>query len=149
LVLKQVAAAVETQYRADQVPIFLHESGVPLDRLPHPAVPDGDVYGVLAALDQWGSEGRRILRQFLGSWLDDRLLSGPDNDVRATVLDQLARQGWYVTDDRLVIGERAPGGGRRHRCCARHVWRPCTSASWRSPANTYATGTARLASLRR
>src|SRR5207248_3224847 len=106
LVLKQVAAAIEDEYRRDQIPLFLRESGIPLERVP---VPEGtsetDVDAVLEALDQSGSEGRRILRTFLGRWLDDRLHTGPDNDLRVILIDQLARQGWYVNDGRLVVGE--------------------------------------------
>ena len=107
LILKQIATAIENQYRADQIPVFLGESGIPLDRLPAPGVAEDDVYGLLVALDRWGSEGRRLLRILLGSWLDDQLISGPDHELRTTLLDQLARQGWYFKEDRLVIGDRA------------------------------------------
>jgi hypothetical protein len=110
LILKQVAAAIEDQYGPDQIPQFLREAGIPLDRVPVPAGTSEDtVYAVLAALDRWGSEGRRTLRSFLGRWLDDRLHTGPDNDLRGTLVEQLARQGWYVDEDRLVIGDRAAG----------------------------------------
>lgn len=106
LLLEQIAAAIESEYREDQVLQFLHESGIPLDRIPDPGQPaPGGVYGVLNALDIWGSEGRRILREFVGQWLDDQLLSGPDNDLRMTLLDKFARQGWRVRDGRLVIGD--------------------------------------------
>jgi len=110
LILKQVAAAVEDEYRSDQLPDFLRESGIPLDRVPPQAgTSEDDVNAVLAALDRWGSEGRRILRSFLGRWLDDRLHTGPSNDLRVTLIEQLARQGWYLNDDRLVTGEPATG----------------------------------------
>jgi uncharacterized protein (TIGR02391 family) len=110
LILKQVAAAIEDEYGADQIPMFLRESGIPLGRPPLANnVTENDVPSVLAALDQWGSEGRRILRSFLGRWLDDQLISGPSNDLRAALIEQLARQGWYVVGGRLVIGEPATG----------------------------------------
>lgn len=112
LVCKQVAASIESEYRPDQIPLLLEESGIPLDRIP---LPEGarrdDVSLILEALDQWGSEGRRILRGFLGRWLDDRLHTGPDDEVRVTIIEQLARQGWFIQDGRLVVGE--PAAGRR------------------------------------
>jgi len=43
--------------------------------------------------------------------LDDQLLSGPDNDYARRSFRQFARQGWYVKQNRLVIGDRAPGDG--------------------------------------
>jgi uncharacterized protein (TIGR02391 family) len=110
LILTKTAAVIEAEYRGDQVRQFLQESGILLDRVPlHTDVAEQSVLGVLVALDQWGSEGRRILRQFVGQWLDDRLMSGPDNEVRAALVERLARQGWYVKDGRLVIGDRAAG----------------------------------------
>jgi hypothetical protein len=109
LVCKQVAESIANEYRPDQIPPFLHESGIPLDRLPLPDGAPDDVSAVLAALDQWGSEGRRILRTFLGRWLDNRLLTGPDDELRVKVLDQLARGGWFLGEERLVVGEPALG----------------------------------------
>ncbi len=71
--------------------------------------PGNFVYGVLIGLDQWASEGRRILRSFIGSWLDDRLISGPTNELRNDLVEKLARRGWYVVDGNLVIGDPAKG----------------------------------------
>jgi uncharacterized protein (TIGR02391 family) len=64
---------------------------------------------VLIGLELSGSEGRRILRRFIGSWLDDRLISGPTDNLRNDLTDKLARGGWYVIDGNLVIGEPAKG----------------------------------------
>jgi hypothetical protein len=33
---------------------------------------------------------RRIRRSFIGRWLDDRLHCGPDPEIRATLIEQLA-----------------------------------------------------------
>jgi uncharacterized protein (TIGR02391 family) len=110
LILKHVAAAIEDEYRPDQIPQFLREAGIPLDRVPVPAgASEDDVTAVLVTLDRWGSEGRRTLRCFVGRWLDDRLHTGPSNELRVTLIEQLARQGWYLNDDRLVVGEPATG----------------------------------------
>jgi uncharacterized protein (TIGR02391 family) len=75
--------------------------------------PGGFVCGVLIGLDQWGSEGRRVLRSFAGSWLDDRFVSGPADELRSELLEKLARRGWYVIDGNLAIGD--PAKGRRVR----------------------------------
>ncbi len=52
-----------------------------------------------------------MVRRFIGRWLDDRLLSGPDAELRALLIEQLARQGWRVreTDSVLVICEPVRG----------------------------------------
>ena len=64
----------------------------------------GDAQAILGALWRWGSEGRREFRQFLGRWLDDCLLSGPDAELRARLIEQLARQGWRVREaDSMLV----------------------------------------------
>jgi hypothetical protein len=67
LILQEIADVICNEYAAAQVVVFRWESGVPLDRVPLPeATQYSDVHAVLTALDQWGSEGRRILRRFIG-----------------------------------------------------------------------------------
>lgn len=116
LVLQRIAQAVAEEYSPPQILTFLDEAGIPLGRLPLPEGtpgvrddPGGFVGGALLGLDQWGSEGRRILRSFMGSWLDDRFISGPTDELRAEIVEKLARRGWYVRDGTLVIGESARG----------------------------------------
>lgn len=112
LIIRQVAASIAGQYAADEVAVFLAEEGIPPTQM---ALPDGtgpgDAHTVLAALWRWGSEGRRMTQQFLGRWLDDCLLSGPDAELRATLIEQLARQGWRVreADSVLVTSEPVRG----------------------------------------
>ena len=112
LILKEVAAAITGQYAPDEVADFLAEEGIPPRELPLPdGTSPGDAHAILTALWRWGSEGRRLLRRFTGRWLDDRLLSGPDAELRARMIEQLARQGWRVreTDSVLVICEPVRG----------------------------------------
>jgi hypothetical protein len=47
----------------------------------------------------------------IGRWLADQLLSGPDAELRAWLIEQLAREGWRVreTDLALVIAEPVRG----------------------------------------
>jgi hypothetical protein len=56
-------------------------------------------------LSQGVSGDRRELRHFIGAWLDDRLYVGPSKDERERTESLLARQGWFVKDGRLVVGE--------------------------------------------
>jgi len=107
LILQQVGKAIEQNYSRAQIVTFLSESGVPLGDLPAVAVDNriDTVHNVLVALDQWGAEGRRILRSFIGRWLDDRLHSGPDPELRGILIEQLARQGWRVGIRRKSTGE--------------------------------------------
>ena len=116
LVLQQIASAIAEEYTPQQIVVFLGEAEIPLDRVPLPegtpdvrSDPGGWVWGVLVGLDQWGSEGRRILRGFIGSWLDDRFISGSTDDLRDELVEKLARRGWYVVDGNLVIGDPARG----------------------------------------
>lgn len=71
--------------------------------------PGDFVCSVLIGLDMWGSEGRHILHSFTGSWLDDRFISGPADELRGELVEKLARRGWYVVDGNLVIGDPAKG----------------------------------------
>jgi uncharacterized protein (TIGR02391 family) len=46
-----------------------------------------------------------MLRLFLGQWISNQYLSGPDDDLRKRLIDRLARGGWHLQDDNLVIGD--------------------------------------------
>jgi hypothetical protein len=46
--------------------------------------------------------------------LDDQLHTGPSDDERDRIEPDLARQGWFVTDGRLVIGEPVRRGRGTH-----------------------------------
>jgi uncharacterized protein (TIGR02391 family) len=112
LILRRIARAITEEYALDQRVVFLGEQGIPPGWL---ALPEGtaesDVHTALAATWRAGSEGRRLIRHFLGRWLDDQLITGPDAELRATLIEQLARQGWQVrmTDSVLVAAEPIRG----------------------------------------
>jgi uncharacterized protein (TIGR02391 family) len=111
-ILRQIANAITDEYAPNEVIEFLSEQGIPPPQLPLPAgMGEGDAYVVLTALWRWGSEGRRITRRFIGQWLDDQLPTGPDPELRARLIEQLARQGWRVreADSALVIDEPLRG----------------------------------------
>lgn len=112
LILKKVAAAITEQYAPDEVADFLRDEGVPPQELPLPTgTCEGDAYVILTTLWRWGSQGRRLARLFLGRWLDDQLMTGPDAELRAELIELLARQGWRVreSDSVLVIAEPVRG----------------------------------------
>jgi uncharacterized protein (TIGR02391 family) len=112
LILRRVADAVTGEYAPDQIVTFLREEGIPPDWL---QLPDGtaesDAHLVLAAVWRAGSMGRRLVRRFLGRWLDGRLITGPDGDLRAALVDQLARQGWQIRPDDSVLIAAEPAWG--------------------------------------
>ncbi len=142
LILQQIAYAIAEEYTPQQALVYLDEAGIPLDRLALPEeTPDvrgdagGFVCGVLIGLDQWGSEGRRILRSFIGSWLDDRFISGPTDELRDDLVEKLARGGWYVADGNLVIGDPAKVSEYAARSCAMPGSPLCIPRSWPLPSS--------------
>jgi hypothetical protein len=52
-----------------------------------------------------------VRRRFLGRWLDNQLLTGPDVELRSRPIEQLARQGWRVRqgDSMLLNAEPVRG----------------------------------------
>lgn len=112
LILREVGAAIADQYADDDRILLLAEAGIPPE---HMALPDGvsraDVHAVLATVWRWGTPGRQAVRRFLGQWLDNQLLTGPDVELRGRLLEQLARQGWRLRpeDSMLVNAEPVRG----------------------------------------
>lgn len=105
-------SAITEQYAPDEVADFLRDEGIPPPELPLPrGTTEGDAYVILTTLWRWGSRGRKLLRRFIGRWLDDQLMTGPDAGLRAELIELVARQGWCVreTDSVLVIAEPVRG----------------------------------------
>jgi uncharacterized protein (TIGR02391 family) len=112
LILKQIAASITEQYAPDEVAIFLREEGLPPAELPLPAgAAEGDALAILAGTWRSGSEGRRLLRRFVGRWLANLLPSGPGPELQVSLTEQLARQGWRIreADAALVTVDLARG----------------------------------------
>jgi uncharacterized protein (TIGR02391 family) len=109
LILRQVAAAITEQYAPDEITELLHGEGIPPEYMTLPA--GRDVHAILAAVWRRGSPGRRALRRFLGRWVDNQLLTGPDAELRARLIDQLARQGWRVRPDDSMLVTAEPVRG--------------------------------------
>jgi hypothetical protein len=122
-VIAAAAEAIDAEYPSTQRRAFLREAGVPTDRV----LPAPDESFVLVALQnvlRRGSEGRRILRIFLGSWLNDYLAIGPTEEQQRELGEQLARQGWFVKGDRLVVGEPQRRGRMAQTGRQNERWRP-------------------------
>lgn len=112
LILRQVAAAITDQYAPDEIAELLTEERIPPEHMQlADYTTEQTVQPILAAVWRWGSEGRRTIRRFLGRWLDNQLLTGPDAELRARLIDQLARQGWRIRpgDSVLVTAEPVRG----------------------------------------
>lgn len=112
LILREIGSAITERYASDEIAEFLAEEGIPPAELElADDIGAGDAHAILAAVWRWGSEGRRTVRRFIGRWLADRLLSGPDAELRARLIEQLAREGWRVreTDFALIIAEPVQG----------------------------------------
>jgi uncharacterized protein (TIGR02391 family) len=112
LILRRTAAAIDHEYAPDQAATFLGEQGIPPHWLPVEDVETKrDTHATLAQLWRAGSMGRRLVRQFLGRWLNGDLITGPDAELRAALIEQLARQGWQIrpSDSVLVVAEPVRG----------------------------------------
>jgi uncharacterized protein (TIGR02391 family) len=125
LVLQQAAAIIAREYAADQRVTFLAEEGIPPGWLPLPeeVAPD-DVHSVLATTWRGGSVGRQLVRSFLGRWLDERLITGPDAEERASLIGQLMRQGWRVRESDSVLVAAEPVRGTPVAAPPLHSWHP-------------------------
>ncbi len=108
LTLEDVAKCIQRRYDSFQTIQLLVEGGVSGDREPPEQI--GTATGLMMFfldLSHGSSGDRRELRCFLGGWLADALRIGPSDEERDRIEPDLARQGWFVKDGRLVIGEPA------------------------------------------
>jgi uncharacterized protein (TIGR02391 family) len=125
LVLEQAAGIITREYAGDQRVTFLAEEGIPPGWLALPEeVAPHDVHAVLAATWRGGSVGRQLVRRFLGRWLDERLITGPDAEQRASLIGQLMRQGWQIRESDSVLVASDPVRGTPVAAPPLHSWRP-------------------------
>jgi uncharacterized protein (TIGR02391 family) len=106
LTLEDVAKCIGRKYVPHQAVQLLIEAGISLKDDP---ADEGDtwekLFAIFMTLETGVSGQRRELRYFVGAWLDDQLRIGPSDEERERIEPDLARQGWFVRDGRLVIGE--------------------------------------------
>jgi uncharacterized protein (TIGR02391 family) len=107
MTLDAIARAIGDTYTDNQLIRFLDDSGIPEEVLSELGAASRWQYvlSVFELLHDGGSESRRALRGFIGAWLDNRLHTGPDVPLHEQLLVDLARQGWFVVDSQLVIGQ--------------------------------------------
>lgn len=105
--LEDIAREIGDAYTGQQLERFLAEAGIPRELIPpfEGGTKWEYVYDALIAMAENGSGPRRELRRFIGSWLDNRLHTGPEPECRYRIVRDLERQGWFVRDGRLVIGD--------------------------------------------
>jgi hypothetical protein len=111
LTLEDVARSIGQVYAPFQAIRLLIESGISPE---HDSGEEGETWEqvllIFVALSVGTSGQRRELRHFIGAWLHDELHIGPSEGEREKVERDLARQGWFVEDNRLVIGEPVRSG---------------------------------------
>lgn len=104
LTFQRIVEILTATYDSDQLGLFLVDGGIPQNVIP-PLGDGGGLADLFSLFANGDSDSRRIIRHFLGRWLAQELDSGPDADQERMLLADLARQGWYVRDGRLVRGE--------------------------------------------
>lgn len=104
LTLVRIASIIAAHYAPARLALFLEDAGIPREIMPQLDNPESGLLDLFSLLDG-SSADRRTLREFLGRWLSQDLHSGPDEDDEKELLADLARQGWYVREGRLVRGE--------------------------------------------
>jgi len=129
LTLEEIALDLGESLLPSQLRRYLRDSGIPDESLGASDGTDKGQYllAVFENLHNGGSAARRALRIFLGSWLENRQPVGPRPDAQRRIVAQLARQGWFVKEGRLVVGDPqfgdvplAPPLGREARLAALH-----------------------------
>lgn len=108
LVLERVAGLVGAYYSPQQLPRFLYDVGLPQEQFSAPVESDRPqyVYTMLALQASGRAEQRRVLRRLLAGLLNGVLDFIPTTDERREVASLLARAGWHVQNETLVVGER-------------------------------------------
>lgn len=105
LTFQRIVAILAQVYDETQLESFLLDGGIPEEMIR----PLGDHGTGLADLfsrfNGGDSASRRILRHFLGRWLDQELDSGPNADQERELREDLARQGWFTHEGRLLRRE--------------------------------------------
>jgi hypothetical protein len=90
---------------------FLAESGISPENLSDTGSSEGGVARqTMEQLHRGTSAQRRELRQFIARWLEGALYAEPSDTEYQKIVGGLARQGWFVKDGRIVIGEPVRNG---------------------------------------
>jgi uncharacterized protein (TIGR02391 family) len=105
LTFERIVAILGAAYEERHLRLFLLDAGIP-DEAISPLGDDGSgLPSVFSRFNGGESNDRRVIRHFLGRWLDQELDSGPNADQERELREDLARQGWFTREGRLVRGE--------------------------------------------
>ncbi len=139
MTLEEIARAIGDTYTGPQLPRFLRDSGISEEWLASEVTGSKWAYvlDLFERLHDGGAAGRRCLREFIGHWLENRLHTGPGDDVRARIVAQLARQGWFFEDGRIVIGEPRTGEIPPRPPAGRDAWIASLHPGIRQAAERY------------
>jgi hypothetical protein len=83
MTLEEIARAIGDVYVGTQIPRFLRDRGIPDEHIPDFAGTKWEyLLAVFVELHDGGSAMRRVLREFIGHWLEHRLHTWPDPELR-------------------------------------------------------------------
>jgi uncharacterized protein (TIGR02391 family) len=105
LTVQRIVEIMALSYDEPQLQAFLLDGGVPQEMIPPLGVDGGGLADLFSLFSGGDSASRRILRHFLGRWLDQELDSGPNADQERELREDLARQGWFTHEGRLIRRE--------------------------------------------
>jgi len=105
LTLQRIVETIGAAYDAPQLEAFLLDGGVPQEMISPLGVNGAGLADLVSLFNGGDSASRRILRNFLGHWLDQELDSGPNVDQERELREDLARQEWFTHEGRLVRRE--------------------------------------------
>jgi uncharacterized protein (TIGR02391 family) len=105
LTFQRIAGILAAAYDEPYLESFLLDGGIPKEMIPRLGDDGAGLADLFALFNGGDSNSRRVLRQFLGRWIDQEFDSGPDKDQERLLREDLARQGWFARDGRLIRGE--------------------------------------------
>jgi uncharacterized protein (TIGR02391 family) len=105
MTFKRITAVLVATYDEHELELFLLDGGIPREMIPSLGDDGAGLADLFALFNGGSSNVRRVLRDFLGRWLAQELDSGPNADQERELLGDLARQGWFVRDAKVVRGE--------------------------------------------
>jgi len=110
LLLDHIAGMLAEYYTGPQIPKFLHDAGLAEDRgVQVPDLRDSKqeyVSNLLALIESGTPELRRVLRRFMARFVTGGFTPVPDASEQQWLMGELAKAGWYVEGDTIVIGAR-------------------------------------------